>query len=200
MARRDSFFTVPNIITLIRIGLIPFFLYFMLQKQLRTAFIIFFIAVCTDFIDGAAARILNQKSKWGALLDPAGDKLLMTVSFILLTIPSISSPNHLPVWLTAVVIGRDVLIVSGSALIYSKIKRSSFPPSAVGKACTIMQMTTLVLVLLLNFLSKDASFLFWIYVITLILTVLSGIHYTMIGISWVREAKEFQTANLKPQT
>lgn len=189
MAQPNSFFTIPNIITLVRIFLIPVFLYFMLQKQLQPAFIIFFLAVCTDFIDGAAARLLNQKSKWGALLDPAGDKLLMTVSFILLTMPSISSPNHLPIWLTVAVIGRDVFIVTGSIIIYSKIKRSSFPPSILGKACTIMQMTTLILVLFFNFLSREASFMHWIYWTTLVLTILSGIHYTLIGMSWMKEAE-----------
>jgi cardiolipin synthase (CMP-forming) len=192
MTRQDSFFTVPNMITLVRIFLIPFFLYFMLQKRLQLAFIIFFLAICTDFMDGAAARILNQKSKWGALLDPAGDKLLMTVAFILLTMPSISSPNHLPVWLTVAVIGRDVFIVSGSAVIYAKIKRSSFPPSLIGKACTILQMTTLVLVLFFNFLSREVPCLYWIYGATFILIILSGIHYSYIGISWMREAKQSQ--------
>ncbi len=199
MARQDSFFTIPNIITLVRIFLIPFFLYFMLQKRLQAAFIIFFLAVCTDFIDGAAARFLNQKSKWGALLDPAGDKLLMTVSFILLTIPSISSPNHLPIWLTIVVIGRDLLIVSGTAMIYSKLRRSSFPPSLIGKSCTIMQMTTLILVLFFNFLSREAAFLPWVYRVTLILTILSGIHYSMIGMTWIRDAKKLQISNRKSQ-
>ncbi|MFO7866129.1 MAG: CDP-alcohol phosphatidyltransferase family protein [Candidatus Aminicenantes bacterium] len=188
MARWSSFFTIPNIITLARILLIPFFLYFMLQKQLQTAFIIFLLAVGTDFVDGAAARILNQKSKWGALLDPAGDKLLMTTSFILLTIPSISSPNHLPVWLTVGVISRDIFIVTGSAMVYHKIRQTRFPPTLLGKMSTIMQMVTLVLVLYYNFLSREMPLLQWVYLLTFTLTVFSGIHYAAIGVSWIKNA------------
>ena len=85
--------TVPNLITFLRIGLIPLFLCYMIQHDQRKALIVFFIAASTDLLDGIAARLLKQKSKIGALLDPAGDKLLMMAAMIALSIGAISSPN-----------------------------------------------------------------------------------------------------------
>jgi cardiolipin synthase len=153
----------------------------MIQHDQRKALIIFFIAASTDLLDGVAARLLKQKSKIGALLDPAGDKLLMTAAIISLSIPSISSPNVIPLWLTVMVIGRDLYIVAGSVVMYKRTRYSTFTPTFVGKMSTVCQMSVLVLVLFFNASNSPQPNLIWLYVMTLTLTIVSGIQYTIIG-------------------
>lgn len=173
--------TIPNLFSILRIGLIPLFLVFMIQREPRKALIVFFIAASTDFLDGISARILKQKSKVGALLDPAGDKLLMTAAIIALSIPSISSPNAIPAWLTIFVIGRDIYIVSGSWVVYKRTKHTTFKPTFVGKMSTVCQMCVLILVLLFNVNNSAQPNLLWLYILTLGLAIISGIQYTLIG-------------------
>lgn len=177
----ERILTVPNLITFLRIGLIPLFLCYMIQHDQRKALIVFFIAASTDLLDGIAARILKQKSKIGALLDPAGDKLLMMVAIIALSIPPISSPNVIPLWLTVFVIGRDLYIVAGSLVMYRRTRHTTFTPTFVGKMSTVCQMSVLILVLFFNASHSPQTNLIWLYFMTLGLTIVSGIQYTIIG-------------------
>ncbi len=145
------------------------------------AFFVFAAAALTDFLDGLLARILKQQTRLGAFLDPIGDKILMTLSFILLSLPSIAAPATLPLYLTFFVIGRDIYIVAGAIALYKLVNKKDFPPSFLGKACTIAQMSVLTLVLFLNAFNLSFDLLVWLYFFTLFLTVLSGLHYTYIG-------------------
>lgn len=177
----ERILTIPNLFTFLRIGLVPLFLYSMVQKDPRNALIIFFIAASTDFLDGITARVLKQKSKVGALLDPAADKLLMMAAMITLSIPSISSPNVIPLWLTLFVIGRDLYIVAGSWVVYKRKKHTTFTPTFVGKMSTVCQMSILILVLFFNATQSPQPNLLWLYIFTLLLTIISGVQYTLIG-------------------
>jgi cardiolipin synthase len=188
--KKEKILNLPNLISLSRILLIPIFVYMVLNQRTAGAFWVFLIASSTDFLDGIAARTLNQKTKLGALLDPASDKLFMTVAFIVLTIPSFNSPNVIPLWLTLGVIGRDVTIVGGSFYLYLRIGQKTFPPTLVGKASTVCQFTVLCVVLLLNMLSSHAPQLLWFYLLTLLLTFWSGMQYVRIGQSWFKEHKD----------
>ncbi|MFC2163450.1 CDP-alcohol phosphatidyltransferase family protein [Acidobacteriota bacterium] len=185
----ERIFTIPNCISIARILLIPIFLAMLIQNNKLGALIVFFVAASTDFLDGIAARLLNQKSKLGALLDPAGDKLLMTAGIIALSLPSLSSPNVIPIWLTVAVVGRDLYVVWGAFMLYKRIGRKTFPPLLTGKISTVCQMSVLVLVLLLNTLNSSPLFLLWFYLLTLIFTILSGIQYTRIGFQIAKEAR-----------
>jgi cardiolipin synthase len=186
---RDSIFSIPNAFSLTRILLIPVFILAVLQGRPKSALIIFLIASSTDFLDGASARLLNQKTKLGSLLDPAGDKLFMTAAFLVLSIPALNAPNVLPIWLTAIVIGRDVMLVTGAVVLYVKIGRKSFPPSLIGKGSTVWQFTVLLLVLWFNTLNREAGFLIWIYAFTALLTIIAGGDYVRKGLSWLQAAR-----------
>ncbi len=180
-------FNLPNAISISRILLIPVFFFMILNHKSAGAFTVFLIASSTDFLDGIAARMLNQRTKLGALLDPASDKLFMTSAFIILTIPSLNSPNVIPLWLTIGVIGRDVIIVVGSFYLFLRIGQKTFPPTIVGKSSTVCQFTVLCVVLLLNMLPSHAPQLLWFYILTLALTLISGYQYVRIGQSWNSE-------------
>jgi cardiolipin synthase len=116
------------------------------------------------------------------LLDPAADKLLITASFILLTIPGLNSPNVIPLWLTVVVIGRDLFIVSAAILLFKLRGQKTFPPSIPGKASTVCQIIVVLLVLLFNLAKVSPPFLAWLYFLTIALVILSTLDYSKFGL------------------
>ena len=186
---KKNIFTAANILSMLRILLIPVFIALILQHKAALALSVFLFAILTDLLDGIAARVWQQKTKLGTFLDPAADKLLMASSFIILSIPSISTPNAIPVWLVVVVILRDLYIVSGSLTFIRLTKTTEVKPSMMGKACTVVEMSLLTLVLLYNSLAKTPSYLDQVYWLTLILVLLSAAHYTFIGVRGYRQYK-----------
>lgn len=186
-SEKERFWNVPNIFSLLRILLIPGFLYLMLQNKILHALTVFLIASATDILDGMAARILHQKTKIGGLLDPAADKLLMTSAIIILSIPSVSYPNTIPLWLALAIIGRDVAIVTAALVIYLWRGQTKFPPSLLGKTSTVCQMGVILFVLLLNVWERTPDFLTLLYILTFVLTILSGLGY---GVSSIRSVKD----------
>src|ERR1044071_2852240 len=100
----SSILTVPNLLTFLRMALIPVFASLLYYGYYDWALMVFVVAGVSDGVDGFIARRFKQESELGTILDPIADKLLMTTAFILLTIPSMLSPGrHLPVpfWVTA---------------------------------------------------------------------------------------------------
>ncbi len=181
----NTLFNLPNLVSLLRIGLIPVFLWLILQRKAFLALLIFLIAGTTDLLDGFFARLFNKKTKIGAFLDPAADKLLMTASYVVLSIPSLNSMNLIPLWLTATVIGRDLLIVLGALAVYRMTGHTTFLPCLLGKISTVFQVSTLLLVLFYNYLQISPPYLKWVFYLTLIFTVLSCINYIIIGFSLI---------------
>ncbi len=187
---KTNFLTVPNLLTSIRILLVPIFLAMVLKHKSLQALIIFLIAGSTDLLDGLTARLWNQKTKLGAFLDPAADKLLATTAFITLTFPSLSSPNNIPLWLTAAAVGRDIIISSGTLSLYLLVNYKQIKPTLLGKATIFCQLTVLLLVLIFNYTQTSPPVLNQIFYLTLILTLLSGIHYIYIGLRLLTAAKQ----------
>ena len=178
--RTSELFTVPNILSLTRVLLTPIFIWAMIQRRPWLAFGIFLLAGITDGLDGFTARLFHLKTNLGIWLDPLADKVLLTAAFVVLCLPRLSVPNALPIGLTIVCIGRDVMIALG-ALVYTWLRgRTTFKPTLLGKASTICQVTVLTVVLLLNGLAETPGFLSRLYGLTAALTVLSGIQYIYI--------------------
>jgi cardiolipin synthase len=176
-AEKARFWTLPNILTLSRILLVLPFLILMLERRVTAALIVVCLAGLTDFLDGFTARTWHQKTRIGIALDPAADKLFLTVSFILLTIPGLAAPNAIPIWLTVIVILRDILITAGAFLIYRLRGSKIFSPSLWGKISTVFQIGTVVFVLFFNALRASPLFLTVLYFLTLAATCVSGFDY-----------------------
>ena len=187
--QKFSLFTVPNILTFSRIILIPFFVMMMVQKKALGAFLIILAAGVTDVLDGFTARIWHQKTRLGTLFDPAADKLLITTCFILLTLPKLSVPNCFPLWLTVVVIGRDVVIALGSLVVFLTKRASEIGPTLLGKISTICQIVAVWAVVYFNYRQKSPAALSWLYYLTLVATCLSGIQYFLKGLRMVGPKK-----------
>ena len=185
-------FTIPNLITLFRILLTPLFIIFLIQGRYRQALAVFVLAGVSDVADGFIARWWQQKSRLGSYLDPAADKLLMSASFVTLSI------SHLiPSWLTVVVISRDVILGLGALI----LRLADYPlvvrPSLAGKGTTALQLITVGLVLLVkgNLVDLPSGVLIIFFYLTGGLTAISGTHYLYRGLKLVSQQGEDRESN-----
>jgi len=172
-----EFRTLPNLLTLSRILLVPVFLWMMLEEKPVEAFLVFLLAGLTDVLDGLAARLRHQRSRLGLWLDPAADKILLTAAFVLLGLPGLSKPNAIPFRIVLIVIGRDVLIAIAALLLMRLKGQKAFYPTLMGKVSTVSQISTVLVVLILNSLGRTSSILSWFYDATLAATIFSGVQY-----------------------
>ena len=178
-----SVFTAANLLTTLRLILIPIFVSAVCYQRFLPALAIFFAAALTDGLDGLVARTFNQRTPLGEILDPLADKLLLITAFITLSLPGHSLLSPLPFWLTASVISRDIFIVIGAVVIRLTTGWSRFPPSIPGKLNTLVQVLTIVIFLTANVLHlqyPDLDFERWlpiIYYPTLAMAIISGLHY-----------------------
>lgn len=170
--------TVPNVLSLVRLGLIPVFVVLSVRGQFTAAFVLFVGAAATDALDGWIARRFDQISRLGTYLDPAADKTMMVTTYIVYTLPQIA-PQRLPVWLTGTVFIRDITIVLFAYLLYTRIRVKRFPPSIIGKISTIVQVVALAATIAANMVlaSIVLPFLDVLYRITLVATLYSGFDY-----------------------
>jgi len=187
---RSDIITIPNLLSIFRILLVPVFLWSLLKGMSLEPLLIFFIAGLTDLLDGFTARVWHQRTKLGMILDPAGDKLLMVASYVILTLPLVAKPNAIPLWLTVVVFARDLLIVLGALIAFLSWGEKTFAPSVLGKITTVGQVGTVFLVLLLNYLRISPWYMIWIYRLALLVTLASGAHYFAYGLATLRRHRK----------
>jgi cardiolipin synthase len=135
--------TIPNLLTLLRLILVPCFIGASIERMYTVAFIIFVFAAVTDILDGMIARRFNQRSRLGALFDPAADKLLMVSGYIFYTFATTLPLVRIPGWLTFVVFIRDFMIAIFAYLLYTRVQVTRFPPSVAGKVSMVLQAVTL---------------------------------------------------------
>ncbi|HEV2854300.1 MAG TPA: CDP-alcohol phosphatidyltransferase family protein [Thermoanaerobaculia bacterium] len=151
-------FTVPNLLTLLRMGLIPLFIITLVNGDPRKALLVFVVAGVTDALDGFIARFWRQQSLLGSYLDPLADKLLLMSAYVVLAIPGLSHGAPIPLWVTILVIARDVLLVAVALVLYLAVGIRRFPPTILSKINTVFQVVAVVLVLLAGTL-PEAHFL-----------------------------------------
>ena len=167
---------LPNMMTLLRVLLIPVFVIFIINKAFEWALITFALAGITDGIDGLIARITHQRTELGAYLDPIADKLLLIAAYVTLAIIEI-----LPGWLAVIVVTRDVIILLGLLVLILLNYHPKIQPSFVSKVTTFFQISTILLVFMADyaFVFKQLSVIA-IYG-TALFTIISGSHYLYWG-------------------
>jgi cardiolipin synthase (CMP-forming) len=173
----SSALTVANLLTVLRLILIPVFVTVLYYQRFTWALGVFLVAAVTDVLDGLAARSFNQKTQLGAILDPMADKLLLVTAFVILSLPRFTLTDPIPFWLTAVAISRDVIIVLAAAVINMTTGFSGFRPSIPGKLNTFVQIVLIVFFLVANAFNLLAEYLPVAYYATLAIAVFSGLHY-----------------------
>jgi cardiolipin synthase len=173
----SSVLTIANLLTVLRLILIPVFVMTIFYQHFELALVVFFVAAITDGFDGFAARALNQKTELGATLDPMADKLLLVAAFVVLSLPRFTITPPIPFWLTAAAISRDVFIVLGALVINMTTGFSQFRPSMPGKINTFVQLAMIVYFLVANAFHFLTTWLPLAYYLTFGMAVFSGLHY-----------------------
>jgi cardiolipin synthase len=133
---------IPNILTAFRLLLVPPVVVLMLKDEFMPALVLFAVAGFSDAVDGFLARRYNWTSRIGGLMDPLADKLLMVSSYL-----TLGWLGLLPVWLVALVIVRDLVIVTGAVIYNARIEQVEATPSVVSKLNTLAQILLVLSVL-----------------------------------------------------
>ncbi|MBI5478731.1 MAG: CDP-alcohol phosphatidyltransferase family protein [Deltaproteobacteria bacterium] len=183
MSGTSSNMTLANVFTAARFVLIPLFGFLWLRGQGVQALVVFLIAVLTDILDGFIARYFHQFSRLGAILDPAADKVLLLVGYVVGALV-----HAIPVWLAVFVIGRDVVVAIGAGL-FAWVWRGrhdpeDWRPSRIGKYTMFIQSFAVALALFVDVV-RPAGGRAWLQVIlmmTAMMTLCSGIQYVLIGL------------------
>ena len=164
----------PNLLTLLRLGFVPFVVNSIMDGRYGVALALFILAGISDGLDGVLARSLGQRTKLGEYLDPIADKLLISTLFLVL-----SAMHRIPWRVTVVVFGRDIIILIVCTLVYATTSLRDFRPTLLGKANTVAQILTLGATLLVEVVPW-----FWVAVAKTLgiwtvfsLTVVSALHY-----------------------
>lgn len=168
--------SAPNQLTLLRLIFIPFVVISVVEDRYGWALALFVLAGLSDALDGLLARLLKQKTALGQYLDPIADKLLLSTLFLVLAFE-----HRIPWYVTVLVFSRDLGILIVSALLYATNTLRDLRPSVWGKANTIVQVGTILVVLMAAVWPQT-----WLETarvaglrLTFALTLFSWIHYTV---------------------
>jgi cardiolipin synthase len=174
---------LANLLTLLRLILVPFIIAAVLERSHLRALVLFFCAAVTDALDGIAARSSKSTTQVGAYLDPVADKCLLSGVFLALAVAGLT-----PRWFVVVIFGRDFYILAAVACLlwFTPVRR--FPPSVWGKASTFLQVVTATVWLARNtagspLLDTLATAMLWPCAA---FTLWSGVHYTWRGLQLAR--------------
>jgi cardiolipin synthase len=176
---------IANGLTTTRVLLVPLFAYLLISDRFRLALLVFVVAGTSDMLDGILARWLRQRTVVGFYLDPVADKLLMATSFVMLAIVKV-----VPLWLTIMVISRDVFILIGSLLFLLLLDSDDIAATRISKGNTATQILTVI-----YFLAIRAFPGIWdlfpagyeplvtvtVVVLCALSTAVSGLQYLVIG-------------------
>jgi cardiolipin synthase len=188
--------TVPNMLTVFRMVLIPAFVTLLFYHRFLWALGIFVIAGLTDGLDGLLARRFAQQSQLGTVLDPIADKLMLVTAFIVLSMRSVYPlpvPSHLPVpfWVTIAVISRDIFIIVGAAAINMTTGFRGFRPSWLGKLNTTVQIGGIAAIMFAASVPQyHGYYLPTIYAAVFGSAILSGVHYVFFASKLMNEDRK----------
>jgi CDP-diacylglycerol--glycerol-3-phosphate 3-phosphatidyltransferase len=181
--------TTANKITILRILLIPFFVVELIyyvrsgnEAHRLAALLSFAIAAILDGVDGYIAKHYNQVSELGKILDPLADKLLLVSGIITLSFNHGNFLGQIPLWLTGTIIGRDLLILLGVAVIRFTVGKVVVHPRFTGKIATVLQMAVVIWILLKWDAGQGAHWLKYLELGAAICTGISGLLYVFDGV------------------
>jgi cardiolipin synthase len=140
-AQTDRILTIPNVISFLRIALIPVFVALIVDPDTtRAGLVLFVIVVATDWVDGALARATGQVSDLGKVLDPVADRLAIAAGLIALVIA-----DAFPLWAALLILIRDVAVLIAGLVLLSK-RRTRIDVRYIGKVATFALMASIALI------------------------------------------------------
>lgn len=186
MTRADL--TLPNLLTAVRLVLVPCVLWYLSLGELETALWLFVAAAVTDFLDGSLARLLDQRSVLGAWLDPIADKAMLLSTLLMLVWLGV-----LPIWLGALVLLRDAVVLGGAAAYRRLTGGLEVTPTWWGKGATAAEFILVSLALADLALGWGLAYLTPLALLTGLLVAISGLHYVWLWagktLAWRRAAR-----------
>jgi cardiolipin synthase len=179
--------TIPNLITIARLVLVPLIVWLMITEQAGAAFVVFIIAGVSDAVDGFLARTLNLRSTLGSYLDPLADKALLVSIYI-----SLAALGDLPAWVVILVVSRDLFIVGAVMLSWMLGQPMEMRPLIISKLNTVVQIVLAAVVLgdLALGAGLEAVRTILVYLVGM-LTIASAAIYR---VDWVRHMAAGETA------
>ncbi len=176
-----------NALTLLRLLIVPFLVYFLHGGWYATALALFLIAGLSDAADGFLAKRFGQATRLGRVLDPLADKALVVTLYI-----TLGWEGWVPFWLVVAVVSRDAIIVSGAMVFHYLTGALEIAPTYLSKANTTVQLALLAFILVEAAGGLDLAawrgYLAWLVLIT---TVGSGLQYIIL---WLRKVTHFEDA------
>jgi len=173
----NNFFNLPNTLTAARILMVPFYIVALLYDRFELALGFFVAASVTDLLDGMTARMRNQFTRFGEILDPTADKLLIMSSFVLFGIF-----RWVPPWLAVAVLSRDIIVLCGTIILYFTTGVLTIAVSFLGKLTTMLQFLQLAYILLMLNITGEPQSPIILHLTVFLVTVLSGVQYVMKGL------------------
>lgn len=182
-----SIFTLPNVVSLLRLVMVPVFVFLLATQRVGGAMWVFVVAMATDWVDGLLARLLNQRSAVGAVMDPLADKLLLFSAVTALLVL-----DQLPVWLWGVLFLRDGAMAAWAVRVRRLGQGLPAAPSLAGKGATLALTVTVGLALwkLQAPQSPGGAALPFLSVVSGLLVVVSAIQYMVRFGHWWRAPKK----------
>jgi cardiolipin synthase (CMP-forming) len=179
--------SIPNIITLGRILLVPFIVWAITSDKMEIAFVIFIVAGISDAVDGFLAKRFNMASELGALLDPLADKALLVSIYVALGIG-----GAVPRWIVILVVSRDIMIVSAVIVSWLLGKPIPMKPLMVSKLNTVAQVGFAALVLAaLGFGFKSTPY---DLILMGLVTVFTLVSVSLYLVEWVRHMSTIEAS------
>lgn len=183
----DNILSIPNILTLARIVVTPFIVYAILNGEALLALILMVAAGITDMLDGAIARIFNQRTTVGAYIDPLADKIMLISMFV-----TLFHIDKVPLFLFLAVIFRDLIIVLGAVAYEMVTHQLKMQPTMLSKVTTFMQIVFVVTLLVHMAWSIPLLLLEMVQWATFLITCASGLHYM---VAWTRKAADEESSS-----
>ncbi len=171
---------IPNTLSMLRICAVPVLIWLVMNGAMEAAFWLCCTASLTDALDGYIARRFDMHTRLGSYLDPIADKMLLVSGFIVLTVAGL-----MPLWITLLVVTRDVIIIGGAILYQTMTGSLQMEPLWISKLNTTMQITLLLLVLFAASYPAFTGAIVPITVCVAITTVISGWRYVSV---WTQRA------------
>ncbi|MFM6974251.1 MAG: CDP-alcohol phosphatidyltransferase family protein [Agromyces sp.] len=185
--------TAPNVVSFIRLGLVPVFLWCIIDGDYLAALLVLIGASVSDALDGWLARTLNQVSNLGILLDPVADRL-----YILAALIGLAVRGFVPWWLLAIIVARDVLLVVLGFVLWrggqmgkrgekGRFRRGAIPVTKLGKTATFLLLFGFPTMLFAELLPNTFE---WVHLIGWVLIACGAVLYWAAGIDYARHTRD----------
>ena len=173
---------IPNFITLIRLFLIIPIVIFLLGENFFIASWLFLLSATTDILDGFIAKKINAVTKFGSIIDPIADKILLVSCFTVLTFL-----GYIPLWLCILVVFRDLVIVAAVTGYFLLSETTKIKPSKMSKLNTFVQISLVLYVMIASQFHFEHSIETVLVALVATTTLASGLGYAVL---WIRKAYE----------